>query len=132
MAKKREKREVSGSILGLLSRYLILLIIAIILSFSTIFYDFFLKLTIYPTNYLLNFFYSSVVLGNQILIQSQVIEIIPACVATSAYFLFFILIKRIFCPIFFHINTVITTCCTHIIITIIFHFIINLNTKVNI
>lgn len=88
---KRESSPKQISLVGFLVRYLILLVIALIMSFSDFFYDIFLKLTIYPTAYLLNFFYITFIFGTRILIQAHTIEIIPACVAVSAYFLFFIL-----------------------------------------
>lgn len=76
---------------NLVFRYISLLVIAIIFSFSDIIYNFLLLLTIYPTNFLLNLFFPSIVYGNNILIQSQIISIIPACVAVSAYLLLIIL-----------------------------------------
>ena len=91
MVKKGENTSNFIGLLGLFTRYLLLLIIALAFSFSQIFYDFFLKLTIYPSCYLLNFFYPALVSGSNLLANSYIIEIIPACVAVSAYFLFFIL-----------------------------------------
>lgn len=75
----------------MVARYLLLLFISIIFSFSTLFYDIFLKLTISPSNYLLNLFYPTALFGSTIFVGNYTIEIIPACVAVSAYFLFFIL-----------------------------------------
>ncbi|MEK6885966.1 MAG: pacearchaeosortase [Nanoarchaeota archaeon] len=72
-------------------RYLLLLLIALFMMFSSAFYDVFLKLTIYPVNFLLNFLYSSAVSADTIFVQGFQIAIIPACVAVSAYFLLFIL-----------------------------------------
>ncbi len=80
--------EKSKALFFVLLRYLCLFILAFI--FTTIFYNFFLKLTIYPTNLFLNIFYNSEILGNFIILQSKAIEIIPACVAVSAYLLLLI------------------------------------------
>lgn len=78
-------------VLNLIVRYLILLAIAILLSFTFLFNDLFLKLTIYPVNFLISLFFSSTIMGNQILFNSHAIELIPACIGVSAYFLFLIL-----------------------------------------
>jgi exosortase/archaeosortase family protein len=91
MAKNQQKVGNYSGLIGLFTRYMALLILALIFSFSTVFYDFFLKLTIYPSSYLINFLYPAAVSGSNILVNSYIIEIIPACVAVSAYFLFFIL-----------------------------------------
>ena len=72
-------------------RYITLLVFGAILSFTTLFYDSLLILTIYPVNFLLNLSYSSVVIGNIISIQDYSIQIIPACVSVSDYFLLLIL-----------------------------------------
>jgi exosortase/archaeosortase family protein len=91
-------------------RYIILLVIGLILVFTDIFYKALLPLTIYSTSFILNLFYQyqSFVLENFIIVGSLAIEIIPACVAVSAYFLLLILnlttpmpfIKRIYSIIF--------------------------------
>ena len=72
-------------------RYSFILIIALILPYSEFFYKFFLLVTIYPANFLLSFFYEASISGNTILINYLAIEIIPACVAVSAYLLLLIL-----------------------------------------
>ena len=79
------------SIILIFLRYLLLLIVALFVISSTLFYSLFLKLTIYPVNFLLNFFYNSEVFGDTILINGFQISIIPACVAVSAYLLLLIL-----------------------------------------
>jgi exosortase/archaeosortase family protein len=87
-----KKEQKSTKELGLIVlRYLFLLLIALFLAYSTIFYRIFLILTIYPVSSLLNIFYESFVYNSLILIEGMTIEIIPACVAVSAYFLLLIL-----------------------------------------
>lgn len=72
-------------------RYILVLLIGIFVAFTPIFYKIFLPITIYPANLLLNLIYSSLVVGDSLLVGSFSIEIIPACVAVSAYFLLLIL-----------------------------------------
>lgn len=103
----------------LLFRYLILFITAIIISFSEIFDNFFLKLTIYPVNFLLNFSYSSIIIGNEILFQSTIIRLIPACIAVSAYFLFFILNLSTPMKIKTRINSLLFICASLLVINIL-------------
>jgi exosortase/archaeosortase family protein len=69
-------------------RYLILILIGIFLS---LFYKILLSLTILPSSFLLNIFYDVSVIGNFILVEGIIIEIINACVAGSAYYLLLIL-----------------------------------------
>ena len=76
---------------NIVMRYIILLAIALIVSFSSLFYDIFLLLTIYPLNWLLNLSYMSFVYNSSILVESANISIIPACVGVSAYLLLLIL-----------------------------------------
>lgn len=72
----------------ILARYLILL--ALVFSLPLI-YKIFTPLTIYPSAFLLNFFYD-VAVNNIFIINNEIfIEIIPACVAGSAYLLLLIL-----------------------------------------
>jgi exosortase/archaeosortase family protein len=76
-------------ILNILSRYSILLIVGI---FSTsIFYYIFYLLTIYPVYFLLKIFFNISLASNIIFAGTIPIEIISACVASSAYYLLFIL-----------------------------------------
>ena len=70
-------------------RYLILLILALN---SYLIYKIFTPLTIYFVSFLLKLIYSIIVFGTKILInQTTTIEIVPACVAGSAYLLLLIL-----------------------------------------
>ena len=69
------------------ARYIFLLVVTVFMLFYQGFYNLFLKLTIYPVNSLLSIFYNSFVYGNKILVENSAIEIIPACVAVSAYLL---------------------------------------------
>ncbi len=56
-----------------------------------LFYFVLTPLTIYPVYFLLHFIFDTTLSGNIIYISSHVIEIIPACVAGSAYYLLLIL-----------------------------------------
>ena len=56
-----------------------------------LFYYLFSKLTFYLTYFSL-FFYKPVILDNNLLIENEVLEFVPACVAGSAYFLLALLI----------------------------------------
>lgn len=70
-------------------RYIILLVLALN---SYLIYKIFTPLTIYSTVFLLKIFYPVIFFGNQILINhTKIIEIIPACVAGSAYLLLLII-----------------------------------------
>lgn len=77
-------------ILNILSRYLILLFLVLLLP---LFYNFLLNLTILSSAGLLKIFFKSVFINNSsIIINSGVIiELIPACIASSAYILLLIL-----------------------------------------
>jgi exosortase/archaeosortase family protein len=68
-------------------RYLSLILIGCLIFQSGIFYSLFLKLTIYPVNWLLNLFISSRVIFDTLMVNGLRIEIISACIAVSAYFL---------------------------------------------
>jgi len=102
------KKEKDNGVLGLLYRYIILLVIVLIASYSNIFYNIFLKLTIYPVSWILDLFYSSSVFNSILFLNSYSIDIIPACVAVSAYLLLLILnlstqmpLKKRICSILF-------------------------------
>ena len=70
-------------------RYIILLVLVLN---SYLIYKIFTPLTVYFSVIFLRLFYPVIVSGNQILIsQTKIIEIIPACVAGSAYVLLLIL-----------------------------------------
>jgi exosortase/archaeosortase family protein len=85
-----ENEAVSGRKLVLIVlRYIILLVLVLN---SYLIYKIFTPLTIYFTFISLKFFYPVIVFGNQILINHlKTIEIIPSCVAGSAYMLLLIL-----------------------------------------
>lgn len=85
------KKENDKLVVWLAIRYFIILIIALLYSLFDFFYNFLLKATIYPTNFLLNLIYPSILYGSSILIEGIRIDIIPACVAVSAYLLLLIL-----------------------------------------
>lgn len=75
--------------IDILIRYLILILIAFPNLY--IFYLIFTPLTIYPVYFLLNFFFNASLINNIILINEIPIELVPACIAGSAYYLLFIL-----------------------------------------
>jgi len=86
-----KKHRETGKFTYVFMRYIFLLAVGICAAFTGIFYNLLLPLAIYPVSFLLNFFYESVVAGNSILVSNFSIEIIPACVAVSAYLLLLIL-----------------------------------------
>ena len=81
--------ERKNSIRGLIFRYLLLVLVAMI-GFK-IFYFIFLPLTIYPLYFLFKIFLEINLVGNVFFIGNLSIGIIGACVAGSAYSLLFIL-----------------------------------------
>lgn len=82
----------------ILFRYFFLLALGLLFSFSGIFYNLLLPLTMLPLNAILGIFYDSSVAGNFIYLSGIQIEIIPACVAVSAYFLLLILNLSVYMP----------------------------------
>lgn len=75
---------------GIFIRYLILIFLGI--PNLWLFYLIFTPLTIYPVFFLLSLFFSTTLTGNSIILEKFIpIEIIPACVAGSAYYLLLIL-----------------------------------------
>jgi exosortase/archaeosortase family protein len=72
-------------------RYLTLLVLGPLFLYYNLFNNLLLALTIHPTNFLISLFYSSNVVGNLILVNNIQIELIPACVAISAYFLLLVI-----------------------------------------
>jgi exosortase/archaeosortase family protein len=88
---KTQNKSENLDILWLIFRYFCLFILALLLYFSKILYPFLLNFTIYPANWLINLFHTSIVISDRIIVSDLIIEIIPACVAVSAYFLFLIL-----------------------------------------
>ncbi len=76
---------------NLIGRYVLLLILVLIISYSNFFYELFLRATIYPVSWLLGLFYASSVFKSVLFVNSLSIELIPACIAVSAYALLLIL-----------------------------------------
>lgn len=81
----------TGSISGIVLRYLILILVAI--PNLWIFYTIFTPLTAYPVYWLLGLFYDVSLLNKAIILINQniSIELIEACIAGSAYYLLLIL-----------------------------------------
>lgn len=84
---KKSKGDISDIVL----RYFILILVAI--PNLWLFYAVFTPLTAYPVYWLLNIFYDASLLNNDIILINQAIsiELIKACIAGSAYYLFLIL-----------------------------------------
>ncbi len=80
---KKSKKEIEISL-----RYILLLILGIFFSY---FYNFFFKATIYSSEFILSLFYETFIIENKIVFLNKIIEIVPACVGLSAYFLLLIL-----------------------------------------
>lgn len=84
--KKINKKEA----LNIVFRYIVLLIIGLI--GIKLLYLIFAPLTIYPVFFVLKLFYSQTILeGAKLTIGNKILNIIPACIAASAYYLLFIL-----------------------------------------
>lgn len=75
--------------LGIIIRYLLLLAISAI--GIKIFYYLFLPITIYPSYWAIDLFYSPILYGDTIFIGKESIQIIGACVAGSAYLFLLVL-----------------------------------------
>jgi len=75
--------------IDILTRYTILILSA--LPNLYLFYLVFTPLTIYPIYFLLSLFFEPSLMGNIILINNIPIEIINACISSSAYYLLFML-----------------------------------------
>lgn len=88
------KEEITGRIIGIFSRYFLLFLL-IILSLYGLFYNLLLNITIYPASAILSSLFTTSVLNDQINVLANghmfIVQIIPACVAVSAYGLFLIL-----------------------------------------
>jgi len=90
--RKIQKQDIqTKAIIPIFLRYGSILFIALIFFYSNFFYKLLLLPTIYSVKLLLGFFYETTVSGSIILVNSLAIEIIPACVAVSAYLLLLIL-----------------------------------------
>jgi len=85
------KTDRGKSLQRIIIRYLILLLFVLFASYSDILYKILLKATIIPVNAVLNLFYSSFTAGNMIITGDYAIELIPACIAISAYLLLIII-----------------------------------------
>jgi exosortase/archaeosortase family protein len=84
-----KKRKLKINILGLISRYSLLILAALFNLW--IFYAIFTPLTIYPVYFLTSLFFNTALLGNILLVNSLIpIILIKACIAGSAYYLLFI------------------------------------------
>lgn len=76
--------------LKIITRYLILLLVAV--PNFWLFYAIFTPLTVYFVHLSLSIFFDTLLTGNVIILDNRIpIEIIPACVAGSAYYLLLIL-----------------------------------------
>ena len=80
----------SKKILGLFARYLSILLIGI--GNLYIIYKILTPLTIHVLNAILSIFTNTVLLNNMIKLNEVIIEIVPACVAGSAFYLLFLLV----------------------------------------
>jgi exosortase/archaeosortase family protein len=80
----------SKEVLGLITRYGLLIILAI--PNLNLFYLIFTPLTVYPVFFIIKFLYGAVYLpGNIIFFKGYYASIVPACVAGAAYYLLLIL-----------------------------------------
>lgn len=79
------------ALFNLILRYILLLFLVILIYFFNFFDNLLLVFTIYPSSWLLGLFYSSAVYKSIIFVNSYAIELIPACIAVSAYVLLLIL-----------------------------------------
>lgn len=79
----------SKSSFGVFLRYILLVLVA--LPGLYLFYLILTPLTVYPTHWILSLFYNVTLENNSFLINDYVIQIIPACIAGSAYYLLLIL-----------------------------------------
>jgi len=110
MMKKKGKRNKNNfnDFLNIFLRYFILILIA--LPGLSIFYFIFTPLTVYPVYFLLGLFFDVTLLSKiYLLINNIPIELIPACIAGSAYYLLLVLnlstpkikLKKRICAILF-------------------------------
>ncbi len=90
MKKRKRNKNYFKGFLNIILRYLILILIA--LPGLVIFYFIFTPLTVYPVHFLLGLFFDAALLSKiHILVNNIPIEIIPACIAGSAYYLLLVL-----------------------------------------
>lgn len=85
--------KIKVNITGILIRYLLLILSSLFNLW--IFYFILTPLTIYPVYFILNYLFGALLNANNIILISgshvAILEMIPACIAGSAYFLLFIL-----------------------------------------
>ncbi len=78
-----------NKLISILIRYAILVLVAIPNLY--LFYLLLTPLTLYPVYFILHLFTDAVLSGSTILLSGKALEIIPACIAGSAYYLLLIL-----------------------------------------
>ncbi len=80
-----------NGIFDLILRYLILIAVAI--PNLWLFYTIFTPVTVYPVSWILGIFYNTLIASGHIIILNNIfpIELIPSCIAGSAYYLLLIL-----------------------------------------
>ncbi len=83
------KNKFDKKIYSIFNRYILILILG--LSDLVLFYFLFTKPTVLFSNFLLNLISSTVLIDNSILFKETLIQLIPACIAGSAYYLLVIL-----------------------------------------
>lgn len=81
--------KIDKKIYSIFNRYILIFILG--LSDLVLFYFIFTKPTVLFSNFLLNLISSTVLIQNSILFKGVLIELIPACIAGSAYYLLTIL-----------------------------------------
>ena len=84
-----KRGKINSLVSSIIVRYLLLLLFAFPNLF--LFYAVFTPLTLYPVYFLLNLFFDASISGNTILVKCFSINLIQACIAGSAYYLFLIL-----------------------------------------
>ncbi|MBT3642633.1 pacearchaeosortase [archaeon] len=84
---------INGQIKNLFGRYLFLVLLSI--GNLAIFYKILTPLTVHTLNFFLSLTQKTQVVGNRILMEGLAVDIIPACVAGSAFYLLTILIMSI-------------------------------------
>jgi len=87
--KNTPKKLSNLNIFNIFTRYLLILLLG--LSNLFVFYKLFTPATAYLSYFFLSLFGNSYLFGSIIFFKSNIIELIPACIAGSAYYLLFIL-----------------------------------------
>lgn len=88
-AKKKRGKKESNSFLSIITRYFLAL--AVSYNGLFIFYYLFTPITLYAVYFVLNLFFDATLEASKILFSGFAIELIPACIAGSAYYLLFVL-----------------------------------------